>query len=51
MSGFPRTYHAAVRRQLELRDRIEAKGGPRRVRRVAGADISYDKTALWLATL
>ncbi|MHC4953988.1 MAG: deoxyribonuclease V [Planctomycetota bacterium] len=43
MSGFPRTYRSAVRRQLELRDQIVVKGGPRRVRRVAGADISYDR--------
>lgn len=40
---FPRTYKGGVRRQLELRDRIVIRGGPRRVRRVAGADISYDK--------
>lgn len=41
--AFPRTYESAVRRQLELRDRLVLTGGPRRVRRVAGADISYDR--------
>jgi len=40
---FPRTYASAVRRQLELRDRLVLRGGPRRVRRVAGADLSYDR--------
>ncbi|MHC4136075.1 MAG: deoxyribonuclease V [Planctomycetota bacterium] len=40
---FPRTYSGAVRRQLELRDRLVLSGGPRRVARVAGADISYDR--------
>ena len=43
MRGFPRTYKSAVRRQLELREQIVVRGGPRRVRRVAGADISYDR--------
>ncbi|MHC4933986.1 MAG: endonuclease V, partial [Planctomycetota bacterium] len=38
---FPRTYQGAVSRQLELRDCLVLKGGPRRVRLVAGADISY----------
>lgn len=32
-----------MKRQLELRDRLVPKGGPRRVRLVAGADISYAK--------
>ena len=41
--GFPRTYRTAVARQLELRDRLVLKGGPRRVRLVAGADLSYDR--------
>jgi deoxyribonuclease V len=40
---FPRTYSGAVRRQLELRDRLVLAGGPKRVARVAGADISYDR--------
>ncbi|MHC5052278.1 MAG: deoxyribonuclease V [Planctomycetota bacterium] len=40
---FPRTYSGAVRRQLELRDRLVLAGGPKKVARVAGADISYDR--------
>jgi deoxyribonuclease V len=40
---FPRTYAGAVKCQLELRGRLVRSGAPRRVRRVAGADISYDK--------
>jgi len=40
---FPRTYRGAVRRQLELRDRLVLRGGPRRVCTVAGADLSYEK--------
>jgi deoxyribonuclease V len=40
---FPRTYASAVRRQLEFRGRLVLRGGPRRVRLVAGADISYDR--------
>jgi deoxyribonuclease V len=40
---FPRTYEGAVSRQLELRDRLVLKGGPRSVRLVAGADISYSR--------
>jgi deoxyribonuclease V len=40
---FARTYRSAVRQQLDLRGRVVAQGAPRRVRRVAGADISYDK--------
>jgi deoxyribonuclease V len=39
----PLTYAAAVRRQLALRARVIAAGAPRRVRLVAGADISYAK--------
>jgi len=39
--GWPRTYRTAVRRQIELRDRIVPRGSPRGVRLVAGADISY----------
>lgn len=41
---WPRTYRAAVARQQELRDRlVPGRGGPRRVRLVAGADLSYDR--------
>ena len=40
---FARTYAAAVKSQLELREGLILTGGPRTVRRVAGADISYDK--------
>ena len=40
---WPRTYRTAVNRQLELRDRVLLRGAPRRVRLVAGADISYDR--------
>jgi len=38
---WPRTYRTAVKRQLELKDQLVLKGGPRRVRTVAGADLSY----------
>jgi len=40
---FARDYTSAVRTQLEVRDRLIVGGGPRAVRRVAGADISYDR--------
>ncbi len=40
---FPRTYRGAVRRQLDLVDRLEIRGSPKGVRRVAGADISYSQ--------
>jgi deoxyribonuclease V len=40
---FARTWKGAVRQQLRLRGRLALSGSPRRVRRVAGADISYDK--------
>ncbi|MGH7163838.1 MAG: deoxyribonuclease V [Planctomycetota bacterium] len=40
---WPRTHRGAVRRQLELRDRLVLRGAPRRVRSVAGADISYGR--------
>lgn len=40
---FARTYETAVRQQLALRERAILRGGPRRVRLVAGADISYDR--------
>ncbi|MHC4549476.1 MAG: deoxyribonuclease V [Planctomycetota bacterium] len=40
---WPKTYATAVRRQLELRDRLILRGGPRRARTVAGADLSYDR--------
>ena len=40
---FARTYRGAVRQQLLLRRRLVLRGSPRRVRRVAGADISYDQ--------
>ena len=43
MSRFPRTYRAAVRVQRELRDRLILRGDVRNVRRIAGADVSYDK--------
>jgi deoxyribonuclease V len=38
---WPRTYAGAVRAQLRLRPRLVLRGGPRRVRLVAGADISH----------
>ena len=40
---FPGTYRGAVRRQLELVDRLEIRGSPTGIRRVAGADISYSR--------
>jgi len=41
--AWPKTTTAAIRLQLALRDRLVLSGGPRRVRRVAGADVSYDR--------
>ena len=43
MARWPRSYKSAVSRQLEIRDALITTGGPRRVRLVAGADISYDR--------
>ncbi|MGQ0613513.1 MAG: endonuclease V [Planctomycetaceae bacterium] len=40
---WPRTYHAAVRLQERLRGQLKLSGGPRRVRLVAGADLSCAK--------
>jgi deoxyribonuclease V len=40
---FPRTYESAVRRQLQLRDRLVLRGGPGHVQLVAGADLSYER--------
>lgn len=40
---FACTYRGAVRQQLRLREQLVLRGGPRRVRLVAGADISYDR--------
>ncbi len=40
---WPKTTRAAVRLQERLRGKLELSGGPRRVRLVAGADLSYAK--------
>jgi deoxyribonuclease V len=40
---FARTYAGAVAQQERLRGRLLLRGGPRRVRLVAGADISHDR--------
>ena len=37
------SYHEAVRIQNRLRGRLILRGGPRRVRLVAGADVSYNR--------
>ncbi|MEM8885833.1 MAG: deoxyribonuclease V [Planctomycetota bacterium] len=52
MSRFPRTYRTAVAKQMALRDRIVVRGDVRKVRRIAGADISYDQGSdLFFATV
>jgi len=43
MPRFPRTYASAVRVQRELRNRLVLKGDVKHVRRIAGADVSYER--------
>jgi deoxyribonuclease V len=43
MSRFPRTFSACVQVQRALSGRLILSGDPRGVRRIAGADISYDR--------
>jgi len=48
---WPRTVENARALQEELRSRVKLTGGPRRVRRIAGADIAYDRTGLAFAAV
>lgn len=45
--GWPRTVAEARALQERLRDRVVARGGPRRVRLVAGADLAYRADGRW----
>jgi deoxyribonuclease V len=48
---WPRSVDDARALQEELRSRVKLTGGPRQVRRIAGADIAYDRTGLAFAAV
>jgi len=49
--SWPRTVEAAREIQEQLRSRVKLGGGPREVKRIAGADIAYDRTGLAFAAV